>query len=170
MERYVMPIKKEGREKEEYEWPDLEVRLSQNPKAGFGLYAKTSLHKNTFIPYYGTEVKRKLVKSDDDNVYLVEIEPNFYIDGSPENRDVSTGTVRLGENGKSIAAMANEPARGHMANAVLVTMGERHQVTGAFVHLITTRRIRRGEEITADYNFNEDAPPRSYSKGLAAIW
>lgn len=163
-----MPLKKEG--DNGYEWPDLEVKLSQNPKAGFGLYAKTSLHKNTFIPYVGTELKRKLRESDDDNVYLVEIEPEFYIDGSPDERNLKTGTIRLGQNGKAIASMANEPPRGHMANAVLVTMGERHPVTGAFVHLITTRRIRRGEEITVDYNFGEDARPRSYSKGLAAIW
>lgn len=161
-----MPVRHE----KAFEWPDLEVKLSRNPKAGFGLYTKTTLQKNTFIPYYGHELRRKLIEADDANVYLVEIEPDFYIDGSPDARDVSTQTIQLGLNGQSIAAMANEPPRGEMANAVLVTMGERHPVTGAFAHLITTRRIRRGEEITVDYNFGEDARPRSYSKGFAARW
>lgn len=167
MERFLVPVKElDG----SYSWPDLQVKLSNNSKAGFGLFAKTTLHKNTFIPYYGQEVRRPLTKEDDKNVYLVEIEPNFYIDGTPELRDVFNRHIKVGSNGKAAAAMANEPASGERANAVLVTMGLLHPVTGAYAHLITTKRVRSGEEITVDYNFTHDAPPRSYSKGLAATW
>lgn len=70
----------------------VEIRTSKIPGAGFGLFAKYDIPKDTVIDYYyGKNLTKKEFNQSEDHecMYIMEINKNHYIDGETEKNFIS---------------------------------------------------------------------------------
>jgi len=104
-------------------WPQLEVKASEEPGAGLGLFARVPFSCGTMIPYIG-----KSTAGSGSYVFHGE-------DGDPSIDPYRS----IGSRGWSVAAMANEPTR-KKPRCILFRQC-----------LVVVQAVRPGEELTAYY-------------------
>lgn len=121
-------------------WEYVEVRKSR--LHGRGLFAARDLPKGTYVmEYRGERVTKKESETrtqeqwDRGRVYMFELSRRFDLDGSPAS---------------NIARLANFSCDPNC---------ESQNENGRKVWIVATRAIRKGEEITYDYNFPLIEPP-----------
>lgn len=122
------------------EWEYVEVRTSK--LHGRGLFAARTLPKGTYIMEYRGEkvsrregTKRTYQQWKDGRIYVFQLNKRTDIDGSPE---------------WNIARLANYSCE---PNA------ESQNERGRKVWIVATKDIRKGTEITYDYNLDFEIPP-----------
>jgi hypothetical protein len=109
-------------------WDELEIKKSTEKNAGNGLFAKTALEAGTVIPHIGKPTTKRGT-----HIFAGK-------DGNP-NLNPYNG---IGNNGLSIAMMVNESQR--KKPRVKFTRG----------HMVTTRKIKAGEELFGYYGNDYD--------------
>ena len=122
-----------------FEWPGLEVKMGRR-KAGWALYCKQHLPPDYAIPLVGRDVTQVEIHTIHDETHrwthtgLKGQTNTMTIDGKPLPGEL------IACRGLAIGLMANEPDYGKAPNC-------RYHAN----HLITTRRIRKGEQLTVYY-------------------
>lgn len=121
-------------------WENIEVRRSA--VHGRGLFAARDLPKGTYVmEYKGERVDKKeserrtALQWENGRVYVFELSRRFDLDGA-----VRSNLARL-------ANFSCDP------NCESINDGGRH------IWIVAMRAIRKGEELTYDYNFAWDPPP-----------
>ena len=104
-------------------WPQLEVKTSEQPGAGLGLFAKAPLRSGTMIPYRGRSTTNC-------GTYVFEGQ-----DGDPAINPYKG----IGNGGWSVVALANEPTRKKPRCILFRTC------------LVVAQPIGVGEELTVYY-------------------
>lgn len=104
-------------------WPQLEVKPSEQPGAGLGLFARAPLRSGTMIPYRGRSTAGC-------GLYVFEGQ-----DGDPAINPYKG----IGNGGWSVAALANEPTRKKPRCILFRTC------------LVVAQTVRPGEELTVYY-------------------
>jgi len=115
---------------------ELEIRPSNIPGSGQGLYTKTFIPKGTrIIEYTGKITTWKEVKDDFTNVYLYTIKPSHVIDARKRKKSLA----RYANDAKGLTRI-----KGLSNNAEFLNEGLK-----AFI--IATKNINPGEEILVNY-------------------
>ena len=122
-----------------FEWPGLEVKMGRR-KAGWALFCKQHLPPEYAIPLVGRDVTQVEIHNIHDETHrwtytgLRDQANTMTIDGKP----LPGETIAC--RGLAIGLMANEPEYGKAPNC-------RYHAN----HLITLRRVRKGEQLTVYY-------------------
>jgi len=112
-----------------YEWQELEVRASQEPGAGDGVFARVNLPAGTVIPILGkiiTGEKFAAMEADRTATHVW----NYY-----QNDVIVDGNPALNKHGLNIAMMINEPLK-KKPNCVFKLNS-----------VVVARPIKKGEEL-----------------------
>ena len=115
---------------------ELEIKTSNIPGAGKGLFTKVFIAKGTpIVEYKGTVTTWDVVKDDPTNAYIYFVKPNHVIDAR--------------DHPKMMARYVND-AKG-LVRTKARTNNAQFKNEGLRVYIIATKDIQPGEEIFVEY-------------------
>lgn len=117
----------------------VEIKLSQIPKAGFGLFAKQDIPKGSIIDYYhGDRLNRKQYREREagHDFYIMEVNRNLYID----SKDCKC-LISYTNDARGLTRM-----HGVRNNCYFETTADERNIA-----MVTSRKIKAGEELFVYY-------------------